>query len=248
MDVIINGYCGQMGQVLEEVLLENSVNIVARVDRTGVLTKNGLEILENIKDFKGRADIVIDFSHPSSLPDLLDFSKVTNTGLVVATTGLDNPSLKSMEDAAKETKIFHSSNMSLGINLLLDLVNKAASVLDGYDIEILEAHHNKKIDSPSGTAYMIANSINKAFDNEKVYTFGRHSNSQKRSDQEIGIHAIRGGTVVGEHTSLFLGEDEILEIKHSAHSKKVFAKGALAASKFLLEQGNGLYTMDDLIK
>lgn len=248
MDIIINGYSGQMGQTLEKIILaSDEMSLVGRIDRTGGLAPDGETIYESIGDFPGKGDLIIDFSTPSSLDGLLAYAKDHKTALVLATTGFKDPDLRKIDEAAKEAKIFRSANMSLGINLLLDLVSKAAKILPDFDIEIIEKHHNQKIDAPSGTAYMIADKINQVFDNEKLYTFGRSSSNQRRSENEIGIHAVRGGSIVGEHDAIFAGNDEVLEIRHSAQSKSVFAEGALAAGRFLIKQENGLYDMDDLI-
>lgn len=249
MDIIINGYSGQMGQTLKELIAKDeSLNLVGCIDRTGGKTIEGKTIYENIKDFDGKGDVIIDFSTPSSLDNLLEYAKENNTALIVATTGLSDEQVEKINDYSKHTRIFRSANMSLGINILLDLVSKAAKVLNDFDIEIIEKHHNLKIDSPSGTALMIADKINEAYDNERDFVYGRHSKTERRNKGEIGIHAIRGGTIVGEHDVIFAGTDEILEINHIASSKKVFAEGALAAAKFLVNQENGLYNMDDLIK
>ena len=248
MDIIINGFMGQMGQTLDKIISNSDdMRVSGRIDRAGGVTQDGNKIYETIKDFDGNGDVIIDFSTPSSIDDLLEYAKDKNLALVIGTTGFKDPDLKKIEEASKDARIFRSSNMSLGINLLLDLVARASKVLPDFDIEIIEKHHNQKIDAPSGTAYMIADKINDVFDNDRVYTFGRSSSSQKRSKKEIGIHAIRGGSIVGEHTTIFAGNDEVLEIKHNAESKNVFAEGAIAASKFILEKENGLYNMDDLI-
>lgn len=248
MDIIINGYSGQMGQTLKELIeINENLNLVGRIDRSGGKTRDGETIYKNIKEFDGKADVIIDFSTPSSLDDLLEFAKENKTALVIGTTGLEDEQLDKMKEYSRDIRVFHSSNMSLGINLLLDLVSRAAKVLEDFDIEIIEKHHNLKIDAPSGTAFMIANKINSVYDNERVYTYGRSSSSQRRNKKEIGIHAIRGGSIVGEHDAIFAGTDEVLEIKHSAQSKKVFAEGAITASKFIIRQENGIYNMDDLI-
>lgn len=248
MDIIINGYSGKMGQTLEKLILaSDDMNLVARIDRNGGESPNGESIYKSIRDYSGAGDVIIDFSTPSALDDLLSYAKKNKTPLVLATTGYKDSDLKKIADASRELKIFQSANMSLGINLLLDLVEKASQVLTNFDIEIIEKHHNKKIDAPSGTAYMIADRINNVFGNEKLYTFGRSSSKQRRSEKEIGIHAVRGGTIVGEHNVIFAGNDEVLEIKHTAQSKSVFAEGALAAARFLMTVDEGLYNMDDLI-
>ena len=250
LNIVVNGYLGQMGQVISNLIkTQDNMHLVAGIDKNAKSYKCGIDLYENISDFKGECNIIIDFSNPSALDELLEYAIANNTALVIGTTAYEEKEFSKLEEAAKKIPIFYSANMSLGINLLLSLVAKAAAVLgEEFDIEIIEKHHNKKIDAPSGTAYMIANKINEEFDNNKVYTFGRHTKTNKRSTNEIGIHAIRGGTIVGEHSVIFAGLDETIEIEHSATSKNVFAKGALEAAKFIVTKDNGLYNMNDLIK
>lgn len=249
LKVIVNGYLGQMGQVISNLVIsDENFELVAGVDKEAGNDKLGINIYENIGDFKGTADIIIDFSSPLAIDVLLEYATKNSIALVIGTTGYGEKEVKKLEKAAKKIPIFYSANMSLGINLLLSLVSKTSAVLSkDFDIEIIEKHHNKKVDAPSGTAYMIANKINEEFNNEKVYNFGRYNKSQKRRINEIGIHAIRGGTIVGEHSVIFAGLDEIIEITHSAHSKNVFGKGALEAAKFIVKQDKGLYNMEDLM-
>lgn len=249
LNVVINGYLGQMGQTLSNLIItRDDMKLVAGIDRNAESYKCGIDVYKNISDFKGKSDVIIDFSTPTALDELLDYCKSNNIPLVIGTTGYEEIEIIKLKEASKKIPIFYSANMSLGINLLLSLASKAANVLvEDFDIEIIEKHHNKKIDAPSGTAYMIANKINEEFNNNKVYTFGRHTKTNKRSSKEIGIHAIRGGTIVGEHSAIFAGLDEIIEIKHTAMSKNVFAKGALQAAKFIVTKDNGLYNMDNLI-
>ncbi|MDQ4682653.1 4-hydroxy-tetrahydrodipicolinate reductase, partial [Stenotrophomonas maltophilia group sp. RNC7] len=174
---------------------------------------------------------MIDFSNPARLYDLLTFCVDTNTAVVIATTGLSEEQEIRIKDVSKKIPVFKSSNTSLGINLVLDLVRKSTNILnEAFDIEIIEKHHNKKIDAPSGTAYMIAQAINEEMSNEMVYNYGREGKNSKRNKNEIGIHAVRGGSIVGEHTVIFAGMDEIIEIKHTALSKGVFARGAIKAA------------------
>ncbi len=247
--VVINGYLGQMGQVISKQILDrDDMELVGGIDRNASSHKEGIDVYNNILDFDNKCDVIIDFSHPSSLDDLLEYAVLNNTSLVIGTTGYGDDEINKLKKSAEKIPIFYSANMSLGVNLMLSLVSKAASVLDeDFDIEVIEKHHNKKVDAPSGTAYMIANEINKVFDNNKLYTFGRHTKTNRRSSNEIGIHAVRGGTIVGEHTVLFAGLDEVIEVKHSASSKNVFAKGALTAAKFIVDKNNGLYNMNDII-
>ncbi|EOD00891.1 4-hydroxy-tetrahydrodipicolinate reductase [Caldisalinibacter kiritimatiensis] len=247
--VIIHGCNGNMGQVLSKHLQQdNQCQIVAGIDRSPNKYKNDYPVYKDIFDFEGNADVIIDFSNPYYLPGLLDYSIENNMPLVIATTGFSPKDIKDIENAAKNIPIFYSSNMSLGINVLIELVTKAIPTLsDSFDIEIIEKHHNQKADAPSGTAYMIANKINEAFKNTMEYVFGRYSKKEKRRKNEIGIHAVRGGTIVGEHSVIFAGQDETIEIKHSAFSKSIFAIGAIKAAKYIVNQENGLYDMNNLV-
>lgn len=247
--VLINGYCGTMGQVLaNEIKVEDNMKVIAGVDKNALNSQGDINVYNNIKDCKDEIDLIIDFSHPSSLLSLLEYGTENNIPIVMGTTGLSDEDMKNIKHASKKTPIFYSANMSLGINLLVSMVKNISPVLeDTFDIEIVEKHHNKKIDSPSGTAYMIANAINSGLNNSKEYVFDRHEKSQARDKNEIGIHAIRGGTIVGEHIVIYAGTDEVIEIKHSASSKKIFAQGAIKAARFVCSKENGLYNMKDLI-
>ena len=213
-----------------------------------------LNICLKIKDFKSfldvnvDADVIVDFSHPSVLNGLLEFAVAKKMPAVIATTGLSNEQVAKIHETAKEIPLFFSANMSIGISLISELAAKAARVLEGsFDIEIVEAHHNQKIDAPSGTALMLANSISDALTEKPHYEFDRHSKRQKRDKNEIGIHAIRGGTIVGEHEIIFAGLDEIIKISHSARSKELFAVGAVNAALYLKGKEPGFYSMKQLI-
>lgn len=249
INLVINGYLGQMGQVIEKQVKEmDNIELVAGIDKNANSYKGDTKVYESILDLDKDCDVIIDFSNPTSLDNLLTYARSNNIALVIGTTGYEDKEIKKLKEGAKDIPIFYSANMSLGINLLLSLVAKTASVLgEDFDIEIVEKHHKQKIDAPSGTAYMIANKINEEFDNNKVYTFGRNTKTHKRSSKEIGIHALRGGTIVGEHSVLFAGLDETIEIKHDASSKNVFAKGALKATEFITTKDNGLFNMDHII-
>lgn len=237
-----------MGKVIVDLIDEmEGFEIVAGMDRAKE-NSHTFPVFEDINCFKGYADATIDFSNPSTLPILLKYAVDTNTPLVVASTGYSEEEVASIHAASKETAIFYSRNMSLGINVLLNLVKKAASALEGFDIEVIEKHHNKKVDAPSGTAFMIASTIDEELENKSEFVYGRHGNDTKREPNEIGIHAIRGGTIVGEHSVIFAGVDEVIEIKHSAMSKKVFATGSINAAKFLVGKKSGIYSMDDLLE
>ena len=243
--VIISGYSGSMGKVLTKCANEDSeLEIVCGS------SKDDLDVpfktYHKMSDVEESADVIIDFSHHSTIEDTLSYAIKNKTPLVIATTGFNDEELEKIKESSNIIPIFHSSNMSLGVNVLVKLVKEAAKSLNGFDIEIIEKHHNKKLDAPSGTAVMIANGVKEVLPDSE-YIYGRHGRSDKRSSNEIGIHAIRGGTIVGEHTTIFAGHDEVVEIKHSAQSKDIFAKGAIAAAKFLVKQEAGYYNMNNML-
>lgn len=193
-----------------------------------------------------KGDIIIDFSHFSRIPNMLKFAVNNNIPIVICTTGYDDKILSQIKEASSKIPILLSSNTSIGINLMNDLVSKMAENLNGFDIEIIETHHNKKVDSPSGTAKTLFNMINETLENKMNLINGREGN-HKRDKNEIGIHSIRGGSVVGEHRVIFYGDDEAIEIKHSAMSKKIFVYGAIKAAKFLIGKKPNLYGMKDVL-
>lgn len=193
-----------------------------------------------------KGDIIIDFSHFSRIPNMLNFAVNNNIPIVICTTGYDDKILNQIKEASSKIPILLSSNTSIGINLMNDLVSKMAENLNGFDIEIIETHHNKKVDSPSGTAKTLFNAINQTLENKMNLINGREGN-HKRDKNEIGIHSIRGGSVVGEHRVIFYGDDEAIEIKHSAMSKKIFVYGAIKAAKFLIGKKPNLYSMKDVL-
>lgn len=244
--IILCGSSGQMGKTISELVLSrDDMKIVAGVDFKNPLTDN-FPVYSSIKDVKEQADVLIDFSHPSLLCDILEYCKQKNMPAVIATTGIDNSGIELINSYSKNIPIFFTYNMSLGINLLTELIQKAQSVLgDDFDIEIIEKHHNKKIDAPSGTAIMLANALNE--NSKYVNVYDRHSVSKKRDKNEIGISSVRGGTIVGEHTVIFAGTDETIELTHTAYSKKVFATGSINAAKWLYNKEAGIYSMKDLI-
>ena len=245
-DIILCGCNGHMGKTLINIVNErDDVNIVAGVDIKNDLTAD-FPVYSTLGAVKEKADVIIDFSHPSLLSSILEYCKLTKTPVVIATTGNSEENIEMIHGASKQVPIFFSYNMSLGINLITDLIVKAQSVLgDQFDIEIIEKHHNKKIDAPSGTAIMLADALNP--DNKYKNVFERHSVRKPRENNEIGISSIRGGTIVGEHSVIFAGTDETIEIKHTAFSKKVFAVGAINAAKWLSNQSEGIYSMKDMI-
>lgn len=229
---------------------QNEYDIIAGVDinASSLEAACSFPVYESISDFPGKADAIVDFSHHSALPALLDYAKKTHTPLVIATTGHTEEELQLMRDAAKEVAIFFSGNFSIGINLIIDLAKQAAKTLGtDFDVEIVEKHHNKKLDAPSGTALMLANSIAEQRE-ESEYVYDRHSVRKQREAKEIGIHSVRGGTIVGEHEVIFAGTNEVVTISHSAASREIFATGALRASAYITHKDKGLYNMSDLIQ
>ena len=247
--IVVSGCNGAMGRMLTEVIeATEDTEIVAGIDRNLNVCDNKYPVYELPSLIKEQCDVIIDFSNPSNISSLIEYAVNNNIALVIATTGFNDDEENKIKEASKYTRIFKSSNMSLGVNVLINLVKQATSVLgDTFDIEIIEKHHNKKVDAPSGTAKMIANSINTELNNSMEFNYGRQGTDAKRKSNEIGIHAVRGGTISGEHTVLFAGLDEVIEIKHMALSKRIFAQGAVEAAKYVLDKENGLYDMDNLI-
>ena len=247
--VIISGCNGKMGQVVTAMCAaRDNIQIVAGIDVYAV-QKNDYPVYADPMEFPGKADCIIDFSNPAALSSLLAYCRKTGCAIVLATTGYSDDQLREIEAAAKEIRVFRSANMSLGINVLLSLVRQATKILGGTcDIEIVEKHHNRKLDAPSGTAIMIADAAASALEQAPEYVYERHSVRQKRGQNEIGISSVRGGTIVGEHEVLFAGTDEVLEIKHSAYSREIFANGAVQAAQFLAGRtAPGLYNMEHLV-
>lgn len=247
---IMHGCNGRMGRVITGLIKEDeAIEIVAGVDTyTGI--DNDYPVFESIGACDVEADVVIDFSNAGAVDALLDYCTAKKLPVVLCSTGLSEEQLKKVEESAKETAVLKSANMSMGINLLLKLLKDAAKVLApaGYDIEIVEKHHNQKLDAPSGTAIALADSINEAMESSYNYTYDRSKDRKKRDKKEIGISAVRGGTIVGEHEVLFAGTDEVIEFKHTAYSRSVFAKGAVEAAKYLSGKPAGRYDMSDVIQ
>jgi 4-hydroxy-tetrahydrodipicolinate reductase len=246
--ILLSGCSGKMGRVIANIVKDDpDCEIVAGIDifNDGTLS---FPVFSTPAEVNVEADAIIDFSNPACLIPLLTYASEKKIPSVIATTGLSNDQKNFMYDISKNTAVFFSANMSLGVNLIADLAKKATSVLeDNFDIEIVEAHHNRKLDAPSGTALYIADSINEACKEKKEYVYDRHSVRKKRDKREVGIHSIRGGTIVGEHTVIFAGNDEIVEIKHTALSRDIFAEGSVAAAKFMVGKEKGMYDMNDLI-
>lgn len=234
-------------EIIKTIEKQDDLEIVCGFDREK--DENGkFPIYNKMEDIKQNIDVIIDFSVPIATLEILKYAKKNKIPTVIATTGFNEEQLREIDAISKEIPIFKSSNMSLEINLMAKLVQKVAEVLSNSDIEIIETHHNKKIDSPSGTAILLADAINKVFEGEKQYNFDRMSKREKREKKEIGFSSIRGGNIVGEHTVQFFGENETLEITHKSYSRQVFAEGALKAARFITIQKVGLYDMKDLVK
>lgn len=247
--VIMNGCNGKMGQVISGlVAADPAVEMVAGIDRVDNKLNN-YPVFTDIKDCDVEADVIIDFSVAAAVDGLLDYCVEKNLPCVLCTTGLSQEQLEKVAECSKKVAILKSANMSLGINLLLKMVKEAAVTLAnaGFDIEIVEKHHNQKVDAPSGTALALANSINDEFDHAYEYVYDRSSKREKRSDKEIGISAVRGGSIVGEHDVIFAGADEVITFSHTAYSKAIFGKGAVQAAKFLAGKEPGMYDMSYVV-
>lgn len=248
--MIMHGCNGHMGQVITELAAKDTeVEIVAGIDMADN-RKNDYPVFTDIFDCNVKADVIIDFAAAAAVDNLLKYSKDKQIPVVLCTTGLSEEQLTDMKETKKEVAILKSANMSLGINTLMKLLKDAAKVFGtaGYDIEVVEQHHRLKVDAPSGTALALADSVNEALGNEYEYVYDRSSRREKRPDKEIGISAVRGGTIVGIHDVIFAGTDEVITFNHTAYSKSVFAKGAIEAGKFLAGKPAGMYDMADVIE
>ena len=250
MNILLSGFCGKMGQVVFQCAKNfNNLQITEGFDREESIKNFPCDIgkvnLFSNLDSSKNCDVVIDFSHISNLDNVLQFCNKNKKPLVLATTGLTEEDNKKVEDLSKIVPVFKSGNMSEGVYILLNLIKKATSMLQGWDIEIVEKHHNLKVDAPSGTAKMMLNEVKKVRKNV-TESFGRNPNSGKRKLNEVGLHSIRGGGVVGEHEIEFFSENEVIKITHEAFSKGIFAEGALKAALFIFNKSPKLYCMDDL--
>lgn len=248
-NIILSGCNGKMGQVITDIVEEDEkAVIVAGVD----LRQNRVNkypVYQNFSKCTINADVIIDFSSPENLEEILGFAVKHRIGMVLCTTGYTKEQLVHIDEVARKVPVFRSANMSLGINLITKLLKESAAILAdaGFDIEIIEKHHNKKVDAPSGTALALADAMNEVLNKEYSYKYDRTGERAARSTKEIGISAVRGGTIVGEHEVIFAGSDEVIEIKHTAYSKAIFAKGAVQAAKFLPGKSAGMYKMSDLM-
>ena len=245
--ILLNGCLGKMGQAVEAcVNSRDDVRIIAGVDIAE--GERAYPMHTCFVDVAEEADVILDFSNPLVLDDMLSFAVEHKTPVIICTTGFSEAQVQKIKDTAAVIPVFYSGNMSLGINMLIELSKMATRVLsDSFDIEIVEKHHNQKLDAPSGTAIMIADAIAEEKDNAQ-YVYDRHAYRKKREKSEIGIHSVRGGTIVGEHEVIFAGHDEVVSLKHIAQSKGVFASGAVNAAVFIKDKPAGLYDMGDLLK
>ena len=247
--MMMHGCNGKMGRMITEIVKgDENVEIAVGVDAYTEVP-NDYPVFDSIEKCDVDVDVVIDFSNAGAVDGLLDYCVDKKLPVVLCTTGLSEEQLRKVDEASKEIAILKSANMSLGVNLLLKLLQDAAKVLApaGFDIEVVERHHNQKLDAPSGTALALADSVNEALDNEYHYVYDRSQVRQKRDKKEIGISAVRGGTIVGQHEVIFAGTDEVIEFHHTAYSRSVFGKGAVEAGKFLAGKEAGMYDMGDVI-
>ncbi|MBQ3220832.1 MAG: 4-hydroxy-tetrahydrodipicolinate reductase [Clostridia bacterium] len=245
--IILCGACGKMGgNILSLLATDGEAEAVCGID---LFPKEiGIPVYKTFAEIQEEADVIIDFSSAENLEERLAYAKNHSLGIVLASTGFTSEDIALVNEYAKSIPVFRTANLSLGINLMQALVKAAAQLLgDNFDVEIIERHHNLKKDAPSGTALMLADSVNEAFDEKKRIVNGREGIVGARTKKEIGMHAVRGGTIVGEHEVMFAGEDEVITITHSASSKRVFATGAIRAAKFLKEKEAGMYEMKDLL-
>ncbi len=246
--VIITGCSGKMGaSLINAAASREDIEIIGGIDIVEPMNAK-FEYAKTFSELKCSADVIVDFSNPVVLDSMLEYAVEKNIPVVICTTGYSEEQKKKIFAASEKIAVFYSGNMSLGINLIIELAKKAAAVFgDSFDVEIVEQHHNQKLDAPSGTALMIADAISEV-KTDAEYVYDRHSYRKKRDKKEIGIHSVRGGNIVGEHEVIFAGQDEVLTISHSAHSKTVFAVGALNAAVYLKNKGAGMYNMSDLLK
>lgn len=245
--ILVNGCNGKMGQTVCNIIKkDDELELCAGVDKK--VEDVDFKFYTDTKNIEVKPDVIIDFSVPVSTFSILEYAFKNNVPIVIATTGFTPEEEKKIKEYSKFIPIFKSANMSFDVIMMKNLLKQIAPKLEGTDIEITEVHHNRKIDSPSGTAQMFADSINEALGNKYHCEYNRHDKHEKRDKYEIGMSSIRGGNIVGEHIVQFFGEYETFEIKHTTYSRNVFAEGAIKAAKFIISQDKGFYTMDDLAK
>ena len=244
LKILLSGACGRMGRQVAQLAEDEQAVITAGVDVKAEKWSD-FPVYPSFSLVEEEADVIVDFSRPEILPALLEYAKAHHLPVVLASTGYNEEDLAAIAEAAKEIPIFRSANMSLGVYVLKTLAHQAAQLLPGFDIEIIETHHNQQIDAPSGTALMLYDAVSQP---DTIPVFGRNGRTQKREKREIGVHAIRGGTVPGEHEVGFYGPSEVVTLSHSAQDRSIFARGALKAARFIAKQAPGEYSMDDLAK
>jgi len=252
MKIMLNGYNGKLGRAIIEAAVNkpDEFNIVVGIDINPAAINFTFPVFLKLSDYKEKVDLILDCSHHSAIDSLLEYADCMKTPIVVCTTGHTPEEMELIKSYSEKIPVFKSANMSIGVNLVAELAKKAAMLLkNDFDIEIIEKHHNQKLDAPSGTALMIADEISSAFDesDKPEYIYDRHNVKRKRGKKELGLHAVRGGTIIGEHEVIFAGTNELISISHSAQSREMFANGALAAARFLHNKTPGFYTMKDLI-
>ncbi|MBQ3116261.1 MAG: 4-hydroxy-tetrahydrodipicolinate reductase [Clostridia bacterium] len=247
INVLIHGANGRMGKkVFEACQNDDNVKAVCGIDLVENLSNPDFPVYSNFSCVKEKVDVLVDFSSPACLDNVLEYSIKNSCPAVLCSTGYTAEQVEKIKEASNKVALFRSGNMSLGINLLIDLVKKASQVLENFDVEIIEKHHNQKVDSPSGTALMLAEAV-KEIQEQKYFTYGREGLVGKRDKNEIGIHAVRGGNIVGEHDVIFAGNFETITISHQATDRSVFAQGAVSAAKYLANKKVGLFNMNDVI-
>lgn len=247
LNVLISGALGRMGKKVYEATIANEqINAVCGVDVKEDFSINNFPVYQSFSKIQEKIDVVVDFSSPANLDNVLDFCLSNGCPAVLCATGYNDSQIEKIKQTSNKIAIFRSGNMSLGVNVLIDLVKKAANALYGFDVEIIEKHHNNKVDAPSGTALMLADAI-KDVDQDKFYVYGREGLCGKRDKNEIGIHAVRGGNIVGEHEVVFAGNFETVTLSHQATDRSVFAEGAVKAALYIVNKSSGLYNMNDVI-
>lgn len=248
VSIALVGCNGRMGKAVSEaVAARNDCKILFGADPFGISAYE-YPVYKSLMESEAKADVIIDFSNPALLDDILEYAVKYNTPCVICTTGFSADEINKINKTSEKVAVFRSGNMSLGINLLIELSKEAAKLLgNDFDVEIIEKHHNQKLDAPSGTALMLADGISEVLEEEPQYVYDRHSYRKKRAKNEIGIHAVRGGTIVGEHEVVFAGHDEVVSLTHQAQSREVFAVGAVNAAIYLASQGAGMYNMSNLL-
>ena len=246
LEVLVNGCNGKMGQVVCDLIEQNENLILKAGFDKNITGEFAFPVFNKIEDIKEKPDVIIDFSIPIATLNILEYASKNNVPIVIATTGFTKEEEEKIEKYSKVIPIFKSANMSFDIMIMKKLVSWLAPLMKDTDIEIIEAHHNRKIDSPSGTAQMLADSINSALGNTLHCEYNRHDKHEKRDKNEIGMSSIRGGNIVGEHTVQFIGDFETFEIKHTSYSRNVFAEGSLKAAEFIVKQSPGIYSMEDM--